>query len=776
MSVTISTDEPEEVSSIGRAGSRWQLVKSKTRSEVSEPASKVKQRSLKENRDIVCTVLSERGEGSWIRGWRRELDQQGDLEVDFQDFAKCAHRLHFEVNTDLLFGLDDDHSSLTLEELSPQAGILMNRVKTWVKETHGSTQDFFAACDVAMNGRINQDDLMKGFQRGNFEASDEELEMVFECADVSNSGYVQEDDLIFLEAEEEVRAKRAYQARVRRMDRWKYFAAQEYITHVRRFKEAQEGGLRMSRGRKETRPWLEKTFEQLPAAAWYIRQDRERTQMKHATSAVAAFRHHLRTVYGNEIRAFRRALDFNHTYNFTFKTLRRYIQKLNLHLNVYDLWKGLDKDEDDVVRIEELSIKHAFALCSLRNWARQELGGCVAIWDSKPARDASRERTGTWFSEKKMLTAVFIDALDRLGWPGVVNKATRSLAIGALDSVGCGVITKADLEWLDRWNPTEWIAADPDPQALEEFKARLVQLFGHPLAAWRKALDSDDSNRVTWHEFLAVCKRFRFPYAASAWRALDQDCTGSVSIEQFEPYGAELLRSFKEWAEVHYGSIKRCWKAIDTDGVGSVTLGELKRACAKLNWSGDVHLLFACLDIDGQTVGEHLAPSLTWSEVAFLDQWHFGVSLPEVSAEEAREGRRGSWAAQSTSQSKRLHAAKLASVVARLSTPIGFPPEPVQPLHGRSSTSPGRSHMSTSLSLASCAGSPGSSSLPCLRQGSAPTPLIGSPHPKFGKCTSSQGGTDHWRASNHSRHSRGHSNNNNDINNNNIDHKIAVSR
>jgi len=665
-------EEEADKSGEDRSTSKREHLRMKTmRSEVVEPTSKVKQRILKENRDLLKNILTTRGDGCFLRGWRRELDHQGKLEVDFQDFAKCARRLHFEVNTDLLFGLDDDHSTMTLEELSPQDGLLLDRAKWWIQDKFGSTQDMFRALDSENSGKLTLEAFMKGCETFGLEVSEEEFHKLFHCADVGNVGFIQEDDVIFLELDVEVRANKAYQARVCRMDRWKYLAAHEFMEHIKRHKQEKEQGMRITKGRKEPKPWLDKTFEQLPAVAWYCKQEREITVVRNSTTAVAAFKKHLQTIYGDEIRALRRALDSNQTYNFTFKTLRRYVQKHNLHINVYDLWKGLDRDEDEVVRIEELSVKHAFALSSLRTWARTELGSCAKIWDSTEAMDASRERTGSWFSEKKMLTSVFIDTLGRLGWPGVMQKQTLRLAVAALDALGCGVVTKADLEWLDKWQPLEWIGVDPDPVALQDFKARLEKIYGHPLAAWRKALDTDDSNRVTWHEFLTACKKIRFPFVGGAWRALDHECCGSISIEQFEPDGAELLRSFKEWAEVHFGSVKRCWKAIDSDGVGYVTLGELKRTCLKLNWTGDVPLLFDCLDVDGQLVGEHLARSLYPHAVAFLDSWHFGITEFDAAAEEAKKNSLGS--PQHSATWRKQRATDLAALTARLTVPIGFP-------------------------------------------------------------------------------------------------------
>merc|ERR1712190_394605 len=53
------------------------------------------------------------------------------------------------------------------------------------------------------------------------------------------------------------------------------------------------------------------------------------------------------------------------------------------------------------------------------------------------------------------------------------------------------------------------------------------------------------------------------------------------------------------------------------DGSGSLTFSELRRACQKFGWPGDVRALFDCLGISS----DEGTSSLTLEEVAFLDKW-----------------------------------------------------------------------------------------------------------------------------------------------------------
>lgn len=277
-----------------------------------------------------------------------------------------------------------------------------------------------------------------------------------------------------------------------------------------------------------------------------------------------------------------------------------------------------------------------------------------------------RKRSGTWFSGKKMLVGTLQEALENLDWPGVNNPRTRNLVFGALDMVNCGLVTLADLQWLDHWKPVEWVYAEPDAEALDELKGILVATYGHPLRAWR-CMDKDDSNTIDYVEFLNTCKKARFGgNPAAAWRALDVDLLGRVSMKQWHAESAELLGSFKEWTEVNFGSVKHFFKAMDADGSNSITYPEMKRACHKLHWPGDVHLLFDCLDKD-RAKDLDKARILTLDELAFLDTWQVEPTEEELAAEDV--------AAEVPRPAPKKTKAAMKAFITRLADPCGELPK-----------------------------------------------------------------------------------------------------
>jgi len=297
-------------------------------------------------------------------------------------------------------------------------------------------------------------------------------------------------------------------------------------------------------------------------------------------------------------------------------------------VEISHLWQSLDTDSDGKVRMEELCSPRAEVLAKFKEWSRQKFGTSMALWETPEAvRARARWRgQGLWISDTKMLIPAFGEALRELEWPGIHCQEERSYVFSSLDSMGCNLITPEDLAWLDRWIPSEFLAADPSPTAWADLKEILVKTYQHPLRAWR-ILDRDNSNRIAWTEFRDVCKKVHFTGdIVGAWRMLDTDMSGYISMREYDPSSEELLTSFKEWADSNFGSVRHCFKALDSDRSGSVTYAELKRACHKMKWMGNVRTLFDCLDLDSADRRNRDAATgkraISLEEIAFLDTWH----------------------------------------------------------------------------------------------------------------------------------------------------------
>lgn len=345
---------------------------------------------------------------------------------------------------------------------------------------------------------------------------------------------------------------------------------------------------------------------------------------------------HLQDICGTVVRAWRTKLDpENRRVASLVKTsstvsqgaLKRYCSKAAVQLDFVSLWRSLDLDGDGEVGLEALAPAAAETLAGFKQWAMAHYGSCALFWASPMLSELRKapQRQGRWRSDKKMLLGAFVSALRDAG---AIKRGEGSGLLGSsLDSYGCGFVCQEDFVWLDGWRPVEWLTATPNQEEWAIMKALLTRVEGHPLKAWRKRLDKDDSNAVSWVEFRSAFEELGFRGdIAGAWRYADNDMSGCISLKEYDRVSADLLNSFKAWAERFFGSVGRAFAALDSDGSGTVSRHELRKACQKRCWAGDVDMLFNCLDVDE---GSGHRATLDVCEVSFLDNWDEGASESE---------------------------------------------------------------------------------------------------------------------------------------------------
>lgn len=568
--------------------------------------------SLDADRKRLYDVLKSKGNGSILRGWRQMLDKEGVLRVGFQDFCKAMANTGVQVDAVRLFQQDGMPQSFALEDLAPVEASLLQKFRQWVQNTFEGPSGMFAAFDPDNTECITREAFIENLKSRKFMAYEADVQELFNCLDFDNGGSVTMDEIIFLELDPVIRDQEIFKLKIRSK-----FERQR----VRAYAHWEDGQRYPSmKHRRSQRPWMAQAFENLPVFVCRRRLQRKEDQYSKAAKARSTFLRELVNAYGNEVRAWRRGLDLECAFRVSRRDLRRFCRERDLNMDFRSLWHAMDKDGDGQVSLEELNSTGAFQLATFRSWAHENFGSCAKLWDLPEMiekRKSKHSPNGFWASDKKMLTWVFSDIVQRLGWkmdPG-------SVLFQSLDMYGCGFISLPDLWWLDAWIPPEWLVAHPDPDALLGLQNCVHSIYTHPLIAWRAALDLDSDNLVSWVEFQSACRKLKFDGSiGGAWRCLDVDVSGTITLREWDPVGAELLGSFKGWAEAHFGSVELAFKAIDKDGSGSITLSDLKQACRRLKWDGDVRLLVQCLGIKGAK-DENKAKSLMASDISFIDNW-----------------------------------------------------------------------------------------------------------------------------------------------------------
>mmetsp|Transcript_4925 Transcript_4925/g.11494 ORF Transcript_4925/g.11494 Transcript_4925/m.11494 type:complete len:633 (-) Transcript_4925:87-1985(-) len=573
-------------------------------------------------RNRFLQQLQEKGGGSLLRGWRIALDPKLTQTVSREDVYRTSAAMDAEggeVTARVLLSQFGSCDALSLVELSPAAGVLVCRFRRFLAQ-FGSIRKFLQELRGASG---NQDLDFRAFadfsKRHGLDVTDEDIHEIFCLCNIRSRDQVCPADFLFLESNEEVReqeAIRQQQLKLTQKDAYCTFLAETYNADKRRNVS--------DRHRLAPRPWHDRAFETLPQVI--SRRNKSWFQEKKSRNAEARryFLEYIRALHGSEVRAWRRALDPDATFQLTLTAFKRWFRSetnLRERVDLQTLWRALDRDGSGSLRLEDLAPAPAATLGRFRQWLRGTVGSCASAWEHQEVLDAFAElhTEGSWVSRTKLLVNAFAKAVKQMGWRPILDHDTRAVLLSSLDYFGCGFLSRPDLEWLDAWEPPEWLYAEPDPKAWVMLRRHIMGRYEHPLAAWRGLLDKDDSNSVSWDEFKGACRRVGFQgNVGGAWRALDHDLSGNITLREFDEPSAKILTSFKAWCDLHYGSFEHLFKSMDRDRSGGVSFSELRRACKHGGWKGNVHVLFKCLDLDSHSDGQK---TIELEELLFLDSW-----------------------------------------------------------------------------------------------------------------------------------------------------------
>lgn len=276
------------------------------------------------------------------------------------------------------------------------------------------------------------------------------------------------------------------------------------------------------------------------------------------------------------------------------------------------LWKYLDSDHTGNITLLELDPKSAIILAELKLLIRAKFDDSSVTFFK--CLDHNRS--------KRVSKADFVARVRNMGFEGPVQRS-----FDLLDRRGLGFVIVADMVFLDRWAPPPYLFCRPDVEGRRRLKSALLEVHASPLRAWRKVMDLSGTWRTSWDGFRAACGRFlrsvpelasEIPKneaeMASVWRAFDDDCSGVISLQEFDEAAFANVAEFKRWADrVHGGAVKALSKLDHSNSKLSET--ELERArLGEDGFKGDTRLLFEGLDVND-------AWFLTESDFKCFDEW-----------------------------------------------------------------------------------------------------------------------------------------------------------
>lgn len=496
-------------------------------------------------------------EGSTLRAWLKYFDPELELRVTALQFSNAVRNMGFPDDPQALFaGIDVDRSGeMAIEEIDELQATVWRSFREWCATTFENAKDMVHRLQAAkpIHGSIITERILHA------QSWREGLQRL--------GWELGSEDLLFhaLDSTDQ--------------------------------KQLSVNDLRWLDIEKRRRRRKEQAKQR---AAQEMRRNAGQNQAV-ANAALEKFKRHLKHMYGNYIRAWRCALSPNDLMVVQKIQFSKACADLGFRSEVKLIWRALGKDGLGNLSLDELDSKSALVLAHFQVLVEQQLGGSAAAFRFLDAKNV-----------RKVRELEFSRALQGLGFQQPTKLLFEGLARSAAK-----FIVEEDLRFLDRWKPPAFLIVSPNPQARDEIKAALLNKYGYSLKAWRRALDLDSSNRCTWAEFHSACKKLGYGGdIAGAWRALDADMSGYITLHEIDPESCNALLAFRKWADEEFGSVKSAYMVFDDDGSNNVTSREFRRACRLYGFEGGAMTIFRALDVEG--VG-----ALSRDEVIFLDEWEF---------------------------------------------------------------------------------------------------------------------------------------------------------
>lgn len=601
-----------------------------------------------------------------LRAWRIYFDQDGDLCCSFRELCAGCAACNFKGDV-VEFINPGVAAALTFSRVAPALCTLLERFRVWVKSSWDGPGEMFEAIDSNNSNHLSYEEFKDAVERAGFVGAvpGATMKELFEGFDLDNEGFISKDEVAIAESDENER--RTWMRQIRHE---KEQVLRRELAKLADSACGPENAKLQSMHRLADRAWLLDQLPKVPRLEANRRKEKIAMEERQREDCLALFHQHLVAAYGCVVRAWRRALDPNATFEVSKAQILRYCRCIDFRGSSRSLWAALDQDCDGFVRLQELDPHACDVLAFLANWAQKELGGCARLWDILAHENKGNADHRLHYRANKVTNrpGALAFALDAIGYPHASDTKHMHLLTMGLDHDGCGFVGPADFAWLESWDTPPWLGATPDYDGLDKLRKILVKKYGHLLKAWRTLMDTRRENRVSWESFFEVFPSQLKPQFAGVWRALDSNLDGWVTLAELDPVSHEMVYGFKMWVDTHFGSSRIAFDAIDGDGSGEVTLSELKRACRRLKWEGDVTLLFCCLDSVPYPIGmnkKQIAISRSQigiypKDVEFLDSYKsenadFSGSCPVkrrnvAGAESASESGSFQWGSRPTSQ------------------------------------------------------------------------------------------------------------------------------
>jgi hypothetical protein len=312
-----------------------------------------------------------------------------------------------------------------------------------------------------------------------------------------------------------------------------------------------------------------------------------------------------------------RILDVNHNMRVSQDQFLVGLRDLGYAGDPKGLFKDLNRDQTGTLLFYHFAPEAALAVSQFLHWARVNHGSLADLAIASVVDKRS-------FITKEQ----FIQHCSKAGF---ANNFALDLAFELIDKDGDHSVNGPELALLDKWEFPEWLTAKPNAKAAETCTQKLIHHFhGNALSAWRY-LNRTGSMRLPWNDFRHACRKLLSEEDCStlpsAWRALDDDLSGWLSLREFDRTTYDELTHFVSWIVETYGSFSSAFPKLQA-GNTEIQISQTEfRKVFKPSGLGDTVLskIYIGLDVDR-------TDSISHQEIRFLNCWKVEMEQKEEEA------------------------------------------------------------------------------------------------------------------------------------------------
>eukprot|EP00746_Dinoflagellata_sp_MGD_P008109 gnl/MRDRNA2_/MRDRNA2_116166_c0_seq1.p1 gnl/MRDRNA2_/MRDRNA2_116166_c0~~gnl/MRDRNA2_/MRDRNA2_116166_c0_seq1.p1 ORF type:complete len:554 (+),score=79.77 gnl/MRDRNA2_/MRDRNA2_116166_c0_seq1:101-1762(+) len=158
-------------------------------------------------------MLFEKGNGSFLKGWRTYFDDNGDERLSFGAFYRGLANMGYSKNPSVLWqalGQQNkaETETVSLYEVDPWSATVLKVFKDWVVSLGGPAK-VFDAIDIDENHALTKDEFVRQVASLDLDLPQvpagspylKPMDDVFQCLDKDGAGVISPDEFLFLESD-----------------------------------------------------------------------------------------------------------------------------------------------------------------------------------------------------------------------------------------------------------------------------------------------------------------------------------------------------------------------------------------------------------------------------------------------------------------------------------------------------------------------------------------------------------------------------------------------